>query len=95
MNEHIARADAQRGVDEPVQMRLQRMHAAIGQKPGEMNRPAFFHRIDEHAIFVELEPVDRFADAQDVLIDDASRADVQVTDLRIPHLPGGKSDRGS
>ena len=48
-----------RGVDESVQMRLQRMHAAVGEQAGEVNRAAVLHRVDERRIRFELVPRDR------------------------------------
>ena len=35
----------------------------------------------------------RFGDACKLLINDAARADIQVSDLRVSHLPFGKSHR--
>src|SRR6185369_11991607 len=39
--------------------------------------------------------LERFRNADDVLIDDPSRPDVQMSDLGVPHLAGRKSDRES
>src|ERR1051326_2141815 len=36
--------------------------------------------------------LDRFADADDVLIDDSSRADIQMSDFGVSHLSGRESD---
>ena len=38
VNEDVLRAECDRGVDQSVQVRLQRMHAAVGEQAGEVNR---------------------------------------------------------
>ena len=95
VNENVLRTDCQRRVDESVEMRLQRMHPAIGQQSDEMDRPAAFHRVDQHAIVAKLIVLDRFADSKNVLIDHSAGADVQMTDFGVSHLTFRKADRRS
>ena len=90
MDEDSLRAERVRRVDQLVQMRLQRVHAAIGQQPHEMHPPPAY-RLGQHLVLRQI----GVADAHDVLIDHASRADVQVPDLGIAHLSVRQSDRGA
>src|SRR5687767_1492841 len=50
---------------------------------------AGFH---ERGIFEEPSALDRLVDANEILHHNAPRAEVQVTDLAVPHLSLGKSD---
>src|SRR5438270_8317072 len=70
-------------------MRLQRMDAAIREQSTEVDVLPFRERK------VNLLTIDRLADANDVLIDDPSRPNVQMPDLGVSHLSRGKSDRDS
>src|SRR5438105_1447349 len=70
-------------------MRLQRMDAAIREQSTEVDVLPFRERK------VNLLTIDRLADANDVLIDDPSRPNVQMPDLGVSHLSRGKPDRDS
>src|SRR4029079_3592671 len=70
-------------------MRLERVRAAVGQQTAKMNRLPAFDGVDENRIRLQI----RLADAHDVLIDDAPRADVQMPHLGVPHLPFRQPDR--
>ena len=92
MDEDVLRAEGDRGVDQTVQVRLQRVHAAVGEQAREVNRAAVLHRIDERRVRFQLVPRDGLADAHDVLIDDPSRADIEMPDLGVAHLIARQTD---
>src|SRR4029077_3116596 len=58
-----------------------------------MNGAAFLHQLDQNRVASQLVSPDRLADAEDVLLDDPSRTDVQVSHLGISHLSGRQADR--
>ena len=68
--------------------------AAVGEQAPEVELLAVVaravHGLDEGGIFEEVALLDRLGDLGEVLIDDAARADVEVPDLRVPHLPVGE-----
>jgi hypothetical protein len=70
------------------------VHAAIGEKPQEMQgvTTSGAHGGQEHRIFEERAIVDALIDAHDILVDDASRADVEMADFAVAHLAHWKPD---
>ena len=69
--------------------------AAVGQKPPEVQLLSVFgvlHRLQQGGIGKEIAVLDGFGDLGEVLIDDAPRAHVEVSDFGVAHLPVGKPD---
>lgn len=66
------------------------VNAAIGEQPENMQRAVRFldvlHRMVQRDIIEENPVIDGFGDAGELLIDDASGADIEVTDLGVAHL---------
>ncbi len=62
----------------------------------QVQRPAArLHVVDQlgqHRVVVERARLDRLVDPHDVHVDDAPRAQVQVPDLAVPHLPHRQTD---
>src|SRR6266550_397604 len=56
-----------------------------------MKRAAVLHGVDQHWILLQIAALDSLADADDVLFDDASRANVQMSDFGVAHLAGRES----
>ncbi len=74
------------GVDSAVRKEPGQVEpASCGLGPGDT--------VEEHGVGEEIAIRDRLADPGQVLVDDPSRADVQVPDFRVPHLPLGESHR--
>src|SRR5690625_1619265 len=71
-------------------MLVMRMDTAVTEQSHDMKLTAFaldmLHRIKQHFVFEEVAVFDRLVDARQTLIDDAAGTDIQVTNLRIPHL---------
>jgi hypothetical protein len=68
-----------------MQMLLQRMHTTVGQEASQMQRSAApdqrGHGFDNHSVRRQLATPRSLADAEDVLIDDPPRADIEVSNL--------------
>ena len=80
-------------------MFVRRVHAPVGEKPHQVKgRPGRLHVAEERAHFgVRGERLGRIrlgtaraVDLHEVLKDHAARADIEVSDFGIPHLPFGK-----
>src|SRR5438477_1647905 len=82
--------------EQGVQVLLRRMHASVRDQSDEMQRGAsslsVFHRLNEGVVAKELTGFDSMIDARGVHADYASRSDVQVPDLAVPHLPSFQTD---
>jgi len=69
--------------------------SAVRDKTHEMHRLAcglgFVHDCAQHFVLKEAPIVHRSRDARDLLTYDTPRADVEMSDLGIPHLPLGKA----
>ena len=78
-------------------MFLVRVHAAIRDQPEEMQLPPALvgplHRPHDRRIFLELVRRNHRIDARDVHLHNAARADVQVADFAVAHLPVGQPDK--
>ena len=81
MDGNTSCAEVDSGIDETVQVALHRMNAAVRYESDEMNRPCVPDGIDERWIRRQLMARDNLADADDVLIDDSSGADVEMSDF--------------
>ena len=72
------------------------MHAAVGQKPEDMQRLSVrlrvMDRLQINGVFKELPFLDLLGDLREDLEHDAAGADVGMADLGVAHLAGGKAD---
>src|SRR5579871_511640 len=77
-------------------MLLLRMDASVRNKPEQMqpplSGPRMFHGIEQYGMLKQLPVLDQQVDARDIHVHDAPRADIQVPDFAVPHLPFGQSD---
>ena len=82
-----------------IEMILTRVHAAIGDQAKQVQLAAagarILHRLDEHGMGEEFAVLDHQVDARDVHVHDAPRADVEMADFAVAHLPFGQSDKRS
>ncbi len=78
------------------QMLQRRMHAAVGGKAHEMDADAVLagivERADDLGILQNRIVAAGAVDFDQILVDDAPGADVEVAHLRIAHLPVGQTD---
>ncbi len=70
-----------------------RVHAPVGDEPEQVDVLAALERGDERRVLEERAVLDRLVHAHQVLEGHASGADREMSDLRVPHLPGRKADR--
>src|SRR6266498_1399440 len=68
------------------------MDAAVGDESEQVDALAARERPLQRFVLEEGAVLDRLVHTHEVLEEDASRADREVTDLRIPHLAGRESD---
>ena len=73
---------------------LMAVDAAVGNQADEMQARGFrfFQGVAEHRIGGQRAFFDRLVDAGEILIDDAARAEIEVADFGIAHLPGRQAD---
>ena len=99
MNEDAVHAVLLRHFQQRVEMSLLRMHAAIGDQAEEMQSPfahaRMLHRREQHGMRKEFAVLDHQVDAGDVHVNDASRADVEMANLAVAHLPLGQTNKRS
>src|SRR4030067_3284790 len=79
-----------------VEMFRRRMHQAIGDQSHDMQF-ALFHLcradlLDENGIFEKYPLGNHLINARHFLVDDSSRAQVEMPDLGVAHLPLWKTD---
>ena len=74
-------------------MLLMRVYAAIAHEPEQVQARIFRRgkRLDQHRVLREFAIGDRLVDAREILIDDAPRAEIEVADFAVAHLPIGQS----
>ncbi len=76
-------------------MLLMAVHAAVRDQPDEVKRAAVFlyvpDCIQKLLLAEEVSVCNRLCDAGKLLIDDAPRADIEMSDFRIAHLSVGKT----
>ena len=74
-------------------MILMRMHAAIADEAEKMQTLAFRlrERFAQHFVLREFAVANRFVDAREVLINDASRAEIEMAHFTVAHLSGGQT----
>ena len=96
VHEDAVHAVLLRHLQQRVEMRLLRMHAAVGKQSEQMQPPLagarMLHGIEQHGMREEFAVLDHQIDARDVHVHDAPRADVEVPDFAVAHLPFGQSD---
>ena len=77
-------------------MTLLRVHATIRQQSNQMQTTStharVLHRLEQRRVLEELTAGNRSIDARDVHAHHATRAQVQMPHLRVPHLPIGQAD---
>ena len=73
---------------------LVRMDSAIRDQADEMEsaRFGFFQSLFENFVFCEAAIGNGFVDAREILVNDATRAEIEVTYLGISHLSLGEAD---
>ncbi len=79
--------------DERLQVLDRGVHAAVGDQPDQVHALAGLHGPAQHLV-VDLVAEQRLVDAQQVLLDDGARAEVQVAHLGVAHLTGAGRRRG-
>ena len=97
MHEDLVRAPTDSHLHERMKVFDVAVDAPIRHEPHEMHggtgRDGLVDRIREHRALEEGAVFDGSRDACDLLIDDTTRADVQVPDFRVAHQSFGKADR--
>ena len=97
MHEDALQAVFARGAQQRVEMLLVRVNAAVGDQAEEMQLPSALaralHGLHDGGILLELARGDQRVDARDVHLHNAARADVQVADFAVAHLPVGQADK--
>ncbi len=68
------------------------MHAAVGDQPDEVDALGALQRGDQRLVAGERAVGDGVVDALEVLAHDRSRAEIEVTDLGVAHLPRRQAD---
>ena len=93
-----AQAGSRHQVQQRVDVVFVAVHAAVGQEAEDVQRGIGRLDLGDHvekgAILGEMAIAYRTVDAREVLIDDAARADIEVADFRVAHLPGGQAHGG-
>ena len=95
VDEDAVQAILLRHLQQRIEMRLLRMHAAVRNQSEQM-QPAFagarmLHRVQQHGMREELAVLDHQIDAGDVHVHDAAGADVEMADFAVAHLPFGQA----
>ena len=96
MHIHALCAPHLRRTQQRMQMRLLRVHAAIGEQPQQMQLPPTLacavDRPHNLRMLVEAAVRNHRVDARNVHRDHAPCADIQMTDFAVAHLPVRQSD---
>ena len=71
------------------------VHAAVGDEPDEVDALGAGERGAQDLVLGQRAVGDRLVDAREVLLDDGARAEVEVADLAVAHLPVGQADRAA
>src|SRR3984885_7270309 len=83
-------------LQQSVEMRLLRVHAAVGDETEQMQPTiagaSVLHGIEQDGVREELAVLDHQIDAGDVHVNDAACTDVQMADLAVAHLAFGKAN---
>ena len=97
MHENAVHALLLRHFEQRVKMRLLRVHAAVGDQPEEVQTPAaasrMLHGRRQRRVRKELAILNHQIDARDVHVHDPARANIQVPDFTISHLPFRQTDK--
>ena len=86
-----------RHLQQRVEMSLLRMDATVGEQ-AEKVQSAFaytcmLHRREQHRMREEFSVLDHLIDAGDVHVNDATGADVEMSDFAVAHLAFGQADK--
>ena len=94
MHEQVAHAFPPRHLHQRREVRVLAVDAAVGDQAQQVQRSGArrVHRASQHLVMEERARFDRPVDADQVLVDDASGAQVGVPDLAVPHLSFGEPD---
>ena len=72
-------------------MRLLRVYSAIGNQAEQVQSPLatarMFHGVEQHRMLEQFTILDHQVDTGDVHVHDPSRANVEMPDLTVSHLP--------
>ena len=94
----VGRAKLDPQFDQRTQVAQRRVHAAVGDEPDQVNPARSLEGRAQHAVGRERVRVagfrlDGVVDAHEVLAHYGARAEVQMTDLGVAHLPVGQAHR--
>jgi hypothetical protein len=94
---HLGRPLFQGQLDGGQQVVLVTVDAARRQQAHDVDAPAAFastfHGVEQGGVAGETAVLDCLADASQLLVDDATGTDIEVSDLGIAHLTIGQADR--
>jgi hypothetical protein len=78
-------------------MGIHRMHAAVAEQAHQVKTPSprLMHRREKSRVTEEVARENHQIQAGDVHMDDATRADIQVSHLAVAHLTVGQADKRS
>ena len=93
MDHEVRDAGAGGHADQRVQVVDARMHATVGHERRDMDARRAVQRRAQHRVAAEVLELGGLVDQRQVLLDDGAGAEVEVTDLRVAHLPVGQADR--
>ena len=94
VDEDVAHAGLLGELDHGDELVLMTVNAAIGHQADEMEASAagLLEGLDKNRVGGQRAVLDGLVDAREVLIDNASSAEIEVADFRIAHLAGGQAD---
>src|SRR5690606_301071 len=94
MHKQVLYAFAMRNRNEAFQVRYVGMYPAVGDETDEVHLLALGVRISErlveYGVIVQFALLDGLVDLYKILVNNATGADIHVTDFRVSHLPFGK-----
>ena len=79
-------------VQQRVEMVDARVHAAVGDEREDVHARRRLQRLEQHRVAAEARQPRGLVDERQVLLDDRARAEVEVADLGVAHLPVGQPD---
>src|ERR1700730_16207123 len=89
MNQNILNTPASSFLDQCDQVVLMTVNPAVGNQPEEME-PRIFRVVKSlvyHLVRCQLPVGDRFVDSGEILVNNSTGSEIEMTDLRISHLP--------
>jgi hypothetical protein len=94
VDDEVGHAELLRHRDERPDVAVGGVHAAVGHEPDEMDALEALHRLAQDVVGAQLPRRHGLVDAQEVLLDDRARPEVEVADLRVAHLALGRPTAG-